>query len=69
MDGLVRHSQRKRGAPDRPGLRLRRHFLTLRPDGLPWWRWRCGDPPGRGGESMVIGRTARRSFLCYTEGQ
>ena len=28
-DGLLRHSQRKRGATDRPGLRLRRHSLTL----------------------------------------
>jgi len=28
-DGLLRHSQRKRGATDRPGLRPRRHSLTL----------------------------------------
>jgi hypothetical protein len=27
--GLLRHSQRKRGATDRPGLRPRRHSLTL----------------------------------------
>ena len=29
MGGLLRHSQRKRGATDRPGLRPRRHSLTL----------------------------------------
>ncbi len=30
MVRIVRHSQRKRGAPDRPHLNLRRHSLTLR---------------------------------------
>jgi hypothetical protein len=34
--GLVRHSQRKRGATDRPHLRPRRHSLTLPPDAAPF---------------------------------
>ena len=29
MVGILRHSQRKRGATDRPDLQLRRHSLTL----------------------------------------
>ncbi len=34
MVGILRHSQRKRGATDRPDLKLRRHPLTLRADRL-----------------------------------
>ncbi len=33
-DGLVRHSQRKRGATDRSNLRPRRHSLTLPATGM-----------------------------------
>ena len=34
MVGMLRHSQRKRGATDRPNLKPRRHSLTLPADEL-----------------------------------